>query len=57
MQRLLKLENRATSSKMDAFYSEKNETPKKETQKKKRRSHREIMDRIYHSQQLRQMQR
>ena len=57
MRRLRKLENRATSSKMDAFYSERNETPKKETPINKKRSHREIMDKIFKSQKFRQMKR
>ena len=57
MRRLIKLENRATTSKMDAFYSERNETPRKKTPKKKKRSHREIMDKIFLSQQKRQTDR
>ena len=58
MRRLAKLENRATTSKMDAFYSEKNELPLKESLKKKgKRSHREIQDKIFESQQKRQYQR
>ena len=52
MNRLRKLENRATTSKMDAFYSEKNETPKKK-ECNKRRTHREIMDKIFWSHQRR----
>ena len=47
--RLEKQQLRATPSQMDAFYSEKNEYPIKKGFKKKR-SHREIMDKIIKSQ-------
>lgn len=57
MNRLEKLEKHASTSQMDAFYSEKNELPRKEIPYNKRRSHQEIMDKINKSQQLRDYQR
>ena len=54
--RLEKQQLRATPSQMDAFYSEKNEFPLK-TKVKKKRSHREIMDKIFKSQQNRENMR
>ena len=56
MNRLKKLEKHASTSQMDAFYSEKNEINNKENVNK-RRSHQEIMDKIAKSQQLRDYQR
>jgi hypothetical protein len=56
--RLNYLENRAKPKWMDAFYSEKNETPKKESiTKKGRRGKREIYDKILMSKQYREIQR
>ena len=51
--RLEKQQLRATPSQMDAFYSEKNEYPIKNKISKKR-THREIMDKIFKSQPIRQ---
>lgn len=56
--RLNYLENRAKPKWMDAFYSERNETPKKESiTKKGRRGIREIKDKILMSKQYREIQR
>ena len=56
--RLFKLEQRAKPHKMDAFYSEKNETPKKQSRTKKgKRTHREISDKIKMSKQFREIER
>ena len=56
--RLNYLENRAKPKWMDAFYSERNETPKKESiTKKGRRGRREIKDKILMSKQYRAIQR
>ena len=52
--RLSYLNYRATPQLMDAFYSEKNDISKKNINKKKKRSHYEIMDKIYSSQQKRE---
>ena len=51
--RLEKQQLRATPSQMDAFYSEKNEFPIKKKVKKKR-THREIMDKLFYSQKYRE---
>ena len=53
--RLNYLENRATPAKMDAFYSELNDNPKKKIIK--RRKKRDIMDKIFRSQQKRERDR
>jgi hypothetical protein len=56
--RLNYLENRAKPKWMDAFYSERNETPKKESiTKKGKRGIREIEDKILMSKQYREIQR
>lgn len=55
--RLKKLEKREHTDQMDAFYSELNETPKKKSNYKLRRSHKEIVDKILRSKQLRDAQR
>ena len=56
--RLNYLENRAKPKWMDAFYSERNETPKKESITKKGKRHkREIEDKILMSKQYREIQR
>ena len=55
--RLKKLEKRETSSKMDAFYSPKNETPMIDDSKIKKRSHWEIMRKIIDRRQKRESDR
>ena len=57
VKRLSYLNYRATPQLMDAFYSEKNDISKTKENKRKKRSHNEIMDKIYYSQQKRDYDR